>query len=180
MAVAAPVTRFVAPGPIDAVHVGGKGPVVLVVGCIHGNECAALPVVRTLERAHPRAEDLWVVPEANPDGAARDERLNAHGVDLNRNFPTGWRPGPHDGYYPGRRALSEPESRALLKFIRGLHPAVTVWFQVKLEPLATEAPAELGPTASKATPAGGAVAVTTREAVAVWVREPLTPVMVSG
>jgi len=58
--------------------------------------------------------------------------------------------------------------------------AVTVWFQVRLEPLATDAPAELGPTASKATPAGGAVAVTTREAVAVWVRDPLTPVMVSG
>jgi hypothetical protein len=31
---------------IDAVHVGGKAPDVLVVGCIHGNECAALPVVR--------------------------------------------------------------------------------------------------------------------------------------
>jgi predicted deacylase len=114
--------------PIDAVHVGGEGPVVLVVGCIHGNECAALPVVRALERARPRGEDLWVIGEANPDGAVRDERLNADGVDLNRNFPTGWRPGPHDGYYPGLRALSEPESRALLAFIRRLRPAVTVWF----------------------------------------------------
>jgi murein peptide amidase A len=113
---------------IDAVHVGGKGPVVLVVGCIHGNECAALPVVRALERARPRGEDLWVIPEANPDGAAHDERLNAHGVDLNRNFPRGWRPGPRDGYYPGPRALSEPESRALLAFIGRLRPAITVWF----------------------------------------------------
>jgi protein MpaA len=113
---------------IDAVHVGGKGPVVLVVGCIHGNECAALPVVRALEHTRPRGEDLWVIPEANPDGAARDERLNAHGVDLNRNFPTRWRPGPRDGYYPGPRALSEPESRALLAFIRRLRPSITVWF----------------------------------------------------
>jgi predicted deacylase len=113
---------------IDAVHVGGKGPVVLVVGCIHGDECAALPVVRALERARPRGEDLWVVAEANPDGAARNERLNADSVDLNRNFPTGWRPGPRDGYYPGPHALSEPESRALLAFIRRLRPAVTVWF----------------------------------------------------
>jgi protein MpaA len=114
--------------PIDAIHVGGNGPVVLVVGCIHGNECAALPVVRALARAHPRAEDLWVIPEANPDGTARAGRLNARGVDLNRNFPAGWRPGPRDGYYPGPRALSEPESRALLAFIERLQPAITVWF----------------------------------------------------
>jgi protein MpaA len=114
--------------PIDAVHVGGNGPVVLVVGCIHGNECAALPVVRALEHARPRGEDLWVIPEGDPDGAAHDERLNAHGVDLNRNFPKGWRPGARDGYYPGPRALSEPESRALLGFIRRLRPAITVWF----------------------------------------------------
>ena len=58
--------------------------------------------------------------------------------------------------------------------------AVTVWFQLKLEPLVIEAPPELGPTASKTTPAGGAVAVTTKETVAVWVRAPLTPVMASG
>jgi protein MpaA len=113
---------------IDAIHVGGTGPVVLIVGCIHGNECAALPVVRELNRAHPAHEDLWVIPEANPDGTAHDTRLNAHAVDLNRNFPTGWIPGPRDGYYPGPHALSEPESRALLAFIRRLHPAITIWF----------------------------------------------------
>ncbi len=114
--------------PIEAVHVGGVGPVVLVVGCIHGNECAALPVVRALERARPVHEDLWVIPEANPDGTAQDRRLNAHDVDLNRNFPAGWRPGRRDGYYPGPRALSEPESRALLTFVRRIRPAITVWF----------------------------------------------------
>ena len=27
----------------------------------------------------------------NPDGAAADRRTNAHGVDLNRNFPRYWR-----------------------------------------------------------------------------------------
>ena len=113
---------------IEAYHVGGSGPVVLVVGCIHGDECAALPVVRALERSHPHGEDLWVIPEANPDATAAGVRLNAHGVDLNRNFPSGWKPGVRDGYYPGPHALSEPESRALLAFLRRLEPAVTVWF----------------------------------------------------
>ena len=42
---------------------------------------------------------LWIVPSLNPDGVASDTRGNAHGVDLNRNFPFGWRP------LDGRRIL---------------------------------------------------------------------------
>src|SRR4051812_15310814 len=71
---------------IEADHVGGSGLVVLVVGCIHGDECAALPVIAALRRAHPRGEDLWVIPTANPDGLAHRTRTNTHGVDLNRDF----------------------------------------------------------------------------------------------
>lgn len=41
--------------------------------------------------AVPRGIDLWVLDDLNPDGAAADTRQNAHGVDLNRNFPYGWR-----------------------------------------------------------------------------------------
>ena len=36
--------------------------------------------------------DLWVVPAYNPDGLARGTRRNAHGVDLNRNYPYHWAP----------------------------------------------------------------------------------------
>jgi hypothetical protein len=57
---------------------------------------------------------------------------------------------------------------------------VTVWFQLKLEPLVTDAPPALGPTASKATPTGGFVVVTEKETVATWESVPLTPVIVSG
>src|SRR5215216_4450920 len=77
--------------PIEAVHVPGPGPRVLAVGCIHGDECAALPVIRALVRARTR-EDLWLVPNLNPDGYARGTRGNAHGVDLNRSFPAGREP----------------------------------------------------------------------------------------
>src|SRR4051794_14590463 len=76
---------------IELVHVAGPGPRVLVVGCVHGNECAALPVIAALRRAHPR-EDLWLVPNLNPDGYAARTRGNAHGVDLNRSFPSGGEP----------------------------------------------------------------------------------------
>ena len=63
---------------------------VLVVGCIHGDECAGTEVVRALRRARPNA-DLWLVPNLNPDGRRRGVRVNGRGVDLNRNFPRGWR-----------------------------------------------------------------------------------------
>jgi protein MpaA len=101
----------------------------LVVGCIHGNECAGLAIVRRLEQLGPETGvDLWIVPEANPDGHALDQRQNAHGVDLNRNFPWHWRPLPRGTYYSGPRAASEPETRIMLRFLRRIHPTISIWF----------------------------------------------------
>ncbi|HTI33731.1 MAG TPA: DUF2817 domain-containing protein [Miltoncostaea sp.] len=109
---------------------------VLVVGSIHGNERAGVAVVRWL-RAHPTRQprvELWLVPDLNPDGAAAGTRQNAHGIDLNRNFPDGWRAGgrPFGTYYPGPRPLSEPESRLAARLVRRLRPAVTIWFHQAL------------------------------------------------
>ena len=77
--------------PIRALELGfGSGSRgsrrVLVVGCIHGDECAGTAVVRRLEQLPPPIFDLWVVPTVNPDGRAAGTRENARGVDLNRNF----------------------------------------------------------------------------------------------
>ena len=47
--------------PIELVHVAGPGPRVLVVGCIHGNECAGMAVVAALRRAHPYEEPAFDV-----------------------------------------------------------------------------------------------------------------------
>ncbi|HEY6961932.1 MAG TPA: M14 family zinc carboxypeptidase [Gaiellaceae bacterium] len=120
--------------PIELVHVPGDGPRVLVVGCIHGNECAGMAVIRALERAHPH-EDLWLVPTLNPDGLAHGTRQNAHGIDLNRNFPSGWRPfgAPWSVYASGPRPWSEPETRAARALIRRVHPQVTIWFHQHMD-----------------------------------------------
>jgi murein endopeptidase len=101
----------------------------LVVGCIHGTECAGTAVTRVLARSAP-AVDLWVVSNLNPDGFALGRRQNARGVDLNRNFPSEWRAGgrPWDPEYPGPRPLSEPETRAAAALIRRIRPEVTIWF----------------------------------------------------
>jgi protein MpaA len=111
-------------------------PVTLVVGVIHGTEPAGLAVIRRLRRvALPPHVHLWLVPTANPDGLAAGTRQNAHGVDLNRNWPVGWVPNgrPWDGYYSGPRPMSEPENRAMRAFIARVRPALTIWCHQPLD-----------------------------------------------
>jgi protein MpaA len=119
--------------PIRAVEVGNpSGTPVLVVGCIHGNETAGIAIARALERLAPLRLDLWIVPDLNPDGVAAGTRKNAHGVDLNRNFPWHWR--PLGGVYEsGPRPLSEREARIAHALILRLHPQLTVWFHQHLD-----------------------------------------------
>lgn len=99
--------------PIVAYERGGGGTTILVVGCIHGNECAGLAVARELQRVRvPDGVHLVIVPNLNPDGYARRTRMNARGVDLNRNFPAG----------------SERETRIAMRLIERVRPDVTLWF----------------------------------------------------
>jgi murein peptide amidase A len=101
---------------------------VLVVGSVHGDEAAGVRVARRLiADPGPRNVALWVIPTLNPDGVAAGTRGNAHGVDLNRNFPFDWR--PLEGLeYSGPRPLSEPESRAVARLVRRIEPDLTIWF----------------------------------------------------
>jgi protein MpaA len=103
----------------------------LVVGCIHGNEAAGIAVAHALARGRaPRGVALWILPDLNPDGVAAGTRQNAHGVDLNRNFPYAWHPLGSRGAldFSGRAALSEPESRIASRLILRVRPAITIWF----------------------------------------------------
>lgn len=128
------IGRSVRKRPIVARRLGDPDAerVALVVGVIHGDERAGLRVTKRLRRAHAGLEgaQLWVIETLNPDGMRAGTRKNARGVDLNRNFPHRWRGGraPSDGYYPGRRPASEPETRAVMKFIRRIRPDVSVWY----------------------------------------------------
>ena len=116
--------------PIVSVRSGSQDPAVrmLVVGDIHGNERAGMRIAHLLiALGAPRGAELLVVPTINPDGVAARTRGNAHGVDLNRNFPFDWRP-LSGGEYSGPRPLSEPEARAAHRLILRTKPDVTIWF----------------------------------------------------
>jgi len=104
---------------------------ILVVGCIHGTECAGIKITRRLVRnGPPRHVDLWVVHNLNPDGYRLGVRQNARGVDLNRNFRSEWIPlgQPWDPQYSGPHPFSEPETRIARALIRRIRPDVTIWY----------------------------------------------------
>lgn len=116
---------------------------VLLIGGIHGDELTASAIVfQWMQRMQgPLAQSIhWkIAPVVNPDGlmAAKPKRVNAKGVDLNRNFPTpGWlqeaprywakvtRSDPRR--FPGHAPLSEPESRWISDEIERFRPDVIV------------------------------------------------------
>ena len=116
--------------PIVAIHTGNpRGVPVLVVGCIHGTECAGIAIADALEHVRTGL-DLWIIPDLNPDGYALGRRQNARGVDLNRNWSSQWPGGgrPWDTYYPGPRPFSERETRIARNLILRIRPRVTVWY----------------------------------------------------
>jgi protein MpaA len=124
--------------PIRIVVRGAAGATanVLVVGVIHGNESAGVPIVRRLARSTPPAgARYWLLPALNVDGVARGTRQDARGVDLNRNFPFGWRGSGHpfDTYYPGRTRASERETRIAMALVRRIRPDATVWYHQHMD-----------------------------------------------
>ncbi len=106
---------------------------VLVSG-IHGDEMNAWPVLQSIMDdlnsgaiSQPDDLSLYFIQSLNPDGTAANKRLNAHNVDLNRNWETyDWRTGievsavdflPVGG---GARPFSEPETQAMRDLLLGL------------------------------------------------------------
>jgi hypothetical protein len=75
----------------------------------------------------------------NPDGLAAHTRQNARGVDLNRNWSYHWihQTGT---YYSGPHPFSEPESRAMRRFISRIDPAFVVSFHQPLHGVDSDHP----------------------------------------
>lgn len=128
------------------VRSGEAGLRVLVLGGIHGDEMSSVSLVyHWIALARQGVADMphgvhWrFVPSLNPDGlfAAPSKRVNAHGVDLNRNFPTPrWSRDAKDYWekrtrrdprrWPGKTPLSEPESQYVVDQIAQFKPHLIV------------------------------------------------------
>jgi hypothetical protein len=82
----------------------------LFVGSQHGDEPLAYEVLQAFALSLPLNIQLAVIPSLNPDGLAKAQRLNASGVDLNRDH----------------QLLSSPETKALHQFVRTFRPHLVV------------------------------------------------------
>jgi protein MpaA len=128
--------------PLIFVQFGNvKNNCTLFLGGVHGDE---IPTVYLLLKManyihdHPsqfRDKCIVIAPLVNPDGffAQRPRRVNANGVDINRNFPTrDWsaralsqwkgRYSRSSRYNPGKRAASEPETGFQMALIKRFKP----------------------------------------------------------
>jgi len=116
---------------------------ILLFGGIHGDEYSSVSIVfkwmRILDEHHSGLFHWHIVPLLNPDGLLQEtsSRMNANGVDLNRNFPTpNWEEESNHYWtektkrnprrYPGKSALSEPETFWLVENIEKFRPDIIV------------------------------------------------------
>ena len=116
---------------------------ILMLGGIHGDEYSSVSIVfkwmNILDRYHSGLFHWQIAPLVNPDGLLQNksQRMNANGVDLNRNFLNGvndnagleyWRTRTYSDprRYPGQKPMSEKETRWMHKLITEFKPDAIV------------------------------------------------------
>jgi protein MpaA len=127
--------------PLTAYKFGSGPSLVLFIANMEGNEQNSanlldqwIPNVDANPGKIPAGRTLVIIPKINPDGYAADTRLNASGIDLNRNFPSNnWQTQvteplgnnvvTNDG---GMTPLSAPESQALAAYTTANRPRLTM------------------------------------------------------
>lgn len=103
-----------------------------VTASIHGREYINTTLL--LHMMEYYLEHMWIgicvsfIPMANPDGVsiamnsdARHWKANGNGIDLNRNFPSGFGLSPdRDKYNPGNSPADQLETQHLMEFVNSL------------------------------------------------------------
>ena len=133
--------------PIEVFQMGTGPNAIVLVGGIHGGyETNTVILLRQIitrlqaSTAIPPDISVYIIPAMNPDGQEKEKmagRVNANGVDLNRNWGCDWI--GNEGYYYGQyyntgsEAFSEPETQHVHEFILSVKAVVTVFYHSRGE-----------------------------------------------
>jgi len=134
--------------PIEAVRFGTGENAIIFIGGIHAGFApgSVLLAQRTVDYLTekpgiiPDTARVYVILSMNPDSANSPGqlagRLNARGVDLNRNWACEWRQDPLiDGRTVpdagGGGPLSEPETQAVANFVLEQEPVAVIFWQAR-------------------------------------------------
>lgn len=116
---------------------------ILMLGGIHGDEYSSITIMfkwmQILDKYHSGLFHWKIAPLVNPDGLLqrKSQRMNANGVDLNRNFPNEgsqkaslkyWKERNYSDprRYPGESPLSEIETKWIVELIKEFKPDAIV------------------------------------------------------
>lgn len=132
---------------------------ILIVGVFHGDEPQGKYLIdKYLSGINPTSKSMilrWsksallFIPCLNPDGMMANTRVNANGVDLNRNFPTeNWGQdtsqagsNPKD-YFGGSAPASEIETQFVVNIIEKYSPKLIVTLHAPYKVVNYDGPAE--------------------------------------
>ncbi|MFZ5627520.1 MAG: M14 family zinc carboxypeptidase [Spirochaetota bacterium] len=112
------IAHIVEPAPGGAADADN----IYIIGAQHGDERNTKRVleyllreIRLMSRDYRNDHRIIVIPNYNPDGYARNQRVSAKGIDLNRDFPSS------DGDAENPKAV---ETQAFMRLMRKYPPYV--------------------------------------------------------
>ncbi len=141
------IGRTVGGKDILALKAGNGSKKIALIGSIHASEAGAELIVAVIRLLLSENEELFndisivAIPRVNIDERQKNVegvpwylRKNTAGVDLNRNFPGDWEivsemygsdsSNPRASTYRGPSAASEPETQAVISYIKRNRPSV--------------------------------------------------------
>lgn len=132
--------------PIQAMQFGNGSYHIIFIGGLHSGFAPSTVSLANRAIDHfssrlneiPSGVTLHIIPNASPDSpnapGEKSGRLNANGVDLNRNWGCDWRSNAvwrRESISGGPAPFSEPETQALRDYITQLNPVAVVFWEAQ-------------------------------------------------